>query len=51
MVRNIVGTLVAAGLDELAVSELPELIASGDRERAPRALDPKGLFLVDVKYA
>lgn len=50
MVRNIVGTLVAAGLDEIPVSEIPDIIASGERERAARALDPKGLFLVDVTY-
>ena len=51
MVRNIVGTILDAGLGELEVKELPDIIASGDRERIGRAVDPKGLFLADVKYA
>ena len=51
MVRNLVGTILDAGLGELPVEELPEIIASGNRERIGRAVDPKGLFLADVKYA
>ena len=51
MVRNLVGTMLDAGLGELSAEELPDIIASGDRERIGRAVDPKGLFLADVKYA
>lgn len=51
MVRNLVGTMLGVGLGELAAEEIPDIIASGDRERIGRAVDPKGLFLADVKYA
>lgn len=51
MVRNLVGTMLDVGLGELSAEELPDIIASGDRERIGRAADPKGLFLADVKYA
>lgn len=50
MVRNLVGTILDAGLGELAVADLPDIITSGDRERIGRAVEPKGLFLADVKY-
>ena len=51
MVRNLVGTILDAGLGELAADDIPDIIASGDRERIGRAVEPKGLFLADVKYA
>jgi len=51
MVRNLVGTILDVGLGELSEEEIPDIIASGDRERIGRAVDPKGLFLADVKYA
>lgn len=51
MVRNLVGTILDAGLGELSVEELPDILASGDRERIGRVVEPKGLFLADVKYA
>ena len=51
MVRNLVGTILDAGLGELSPAEIPDIIASGDRERIGRAVEPKGLFLADVKYA
>ncbi len=50
MVRNLVGTILDAGLGELAVKDIPDIIASGERERIGRAVEPKGLFLSDVKY-
>ena len=50
MARNIVGMILAAGLSELETEQIPDIIASGERERAPRAVEPKGLFLADVKY-
>ena len=51
MVRNIVGTILDTGLGLLAPKDLPDIIASGNRERIGRAVDAKGLFLADVKYA
>lgn len=51
MVRNLVGTMLSVGLGELTAEEIPDIIASGDRERIGRAVDPKGLFLADVRYA
>ena len=51
MVRILVGTILDAGLGELTPEDIPEIIASGDREKAGRAVEPKGLFLTDVKYA
>lgn len=50
MVRIIVAIVLAAGLADITPEQIPEMIASGERERAPMALDPKGLFLSDVKY-
>lgn len=50
MVRNLVGTILDAGLGELAAEDISDIIASGDRERIGRAVEPKGLFLADVKY-
>jgi len=51
MVRNLVGTILDAGLGELSPEEIPDIIASGNREKIGRAVEPKGLFLADVKYA
>ena len=51
MVRNLVGTILDVGLGELTAAQIPNIIASGDRERIGRAVEPKGLFLADVKYA
>ncbi|MBO5176894.1 MAG: tRNA pseudouridine(38-40) synthase TruA [Lachnospiraceae bacterium] len=51
MVRNLVGTILDVGLGELTAAQIPDIIASGDRERIGRAVEPKGLFLADVKYA
>ena len=51
MVRNLVGTVLSVGLGELTAEAIPAIIASGNRERIGRVVDPKGLFLADVKYA
>lgn len=50
MARNITAAILAAGLSELLPEQISDSIASGERERLPMALDPKGLFLADVKY-
>ncbi len=50
MARIIVATLIAAGHGELTPSDVEKIVATGDREKAPLAIDPKGLFLADVIY-
>lgn len=50
MVRNIVGTLIAAGAQRLAADEVPALMQSGDRRLCPPPAPPQGLCLLDVKY-
>jgi len=51
MVRLIVGTLVAAGYDELSVDEISNIIASHDRSMLRVAAAPaKGLVLNKVTY-
>jgi tRNA pseudouridine38-40 synthase len=50
MVRNIVGTLVEVGLGRRSASEMPALLASGDRTRAGRTAPPQGLCLEEVFY-
>lgn len=50
MARILIGTILDCGLSELDPAELPEILSSGDRERAGRAVEPKGLFLADVRY-
>ncbi len=51
MVRILVGTILAAGLSEIPADSMPDIIASGDRNRAGEAVDAKGLFLSEVNYA
>jgi tRNA pseudouridine38-40 synthase len=50
MVRNIVGTLVAAGLGRLDPGAVPAIMAARDRRRAVTAAPARGLFLVSVSY-
>ena len=50
MARILIGTILDCGLSELAPETVPDILASGDRERAGRAVEPKGLFLSDVRY-
>ena len=50
MARILIGTVLDCGLGEIDPATIPEILASGDRERAGRAVEPKGLFLADVKY-
>ena len=50
MVRIIAGTLVYCGLGKLAVEDVREILATGDRKRAGKTLSSKGLCLVSVKY-
>lgn len=50
MVRIITGTLVAVGEGRLAATELPEILASRQRERAGVTAPPQGLTLMQVYY-
>ncbi len=50
MVRIITGTLVYVGNGKLTPSDIPEIIASGDRRRAGITAPPEGLALVSTVY-
>jgi len=50
MVRNIVGTLVAVGMNRRQPETLPELLRAADRRLAPATAPPQGLFLMHVQY-
>jgi tRNA pseudouridine38-40 synthase len=50
MVRNIVGTLVHAGLGRMPADSVPSILASRDRRRAGPTAPARGLFLREVKY-
>jgi len=50
MVRNIVGTLVEAGLGKIDVKGFREILESKDRRSAGMKAPSQGLFLVDVFY-
>lgn len=50
MVRTMVGAMVAAGRGRLEPKAIAELLAAGDRARAPAAAPAAGLFLIAVNY-
>ena len=50
MVRIMVGTLYYVGIGKLRADDLPEIILSGDRERAGKTMPPEGLYLKEVRY-
>ena len=50
MVRNIVGTLVAVGLQKIRPEKVQEILSSQDRRCAGSTAPPHGLFLMEVKY-
>lgn len=50
MVRIISGTLVDVGLGKILPDEIPDIIKSGDRQRAGKTLPPQGLYLLKVEY-
>lgn len=50
MVRIIAGTLVDVGLNKIKPEAIPDIINSGNRQRAGKTLPPNGLYLVKVEY-
>lgn len=50
MVRNIVGTLVDAGLGKIDSKDFERILASGDRRQAGIKAPAQGLFLTMVRY-
>jgi len=50
MARNIVGTLIYAGLGKLPPEDIPELIVSCNRKKVPPTAHPEGLYLKKVVY-
>lgn len=50
MVRNIVGTLVSAGLGKISPGDVRDILDSRDRSNACATAPAHGLFLVEVKY-
>jgi len=50
MVRNIMGTIIMAGLCEISVDCFRDIMESKDRQKAGVKAPPGGLYLKDVKY-
>lgn len=50
MVRILVGTLLAVGRGELAPEAVKTILEKGDRSLAGETIEPKGLFLNEVRF-
>ncbi|MCX8081814.1 MAG: tRNA pseudouridine(38-40) synthase TruA [bacterium] len=50
MARNIIGTLIYAGLGKIPPEDIPELITLKDRKKVPPTAPPEGLYLKKVYY-
>lgn len=50
MVRIIVGTLVDVGRGRIEVSEIEQIIRSGERAQAGKTAPPDGLYLISAEY-
>jgi tRNA pseudouridine38-40 synthase len=50
MARNIVGTLVEAGLGRFSADDVKRILKSRDRTRAGKTAPAHGLYLVEVRY-
>ncbi|RLB30404.1 MAG: tRNA pseudouridine(38-40) synthase TruA [Deltaproteobacteria bacterium] len=50
MVRTIMGTIAKAGLGEISVDRVQEILESKDRQQAEAKAPPGGLYLIDVRY-
>ncbi len=50
MVRNIVGTLIHIGREQIDAAEMPAILQSRQRKKAGPTAPPQGLYLVRVMY-
>jgi len=50
MVRNIVGTLIYAGIGKISPSDIEKIIEAKDRKIAPPTVSSSGLYLKKVSY-
>ncbi len=50
MVRNIMGTLVSAGLSKISPNDFKKILQAEDRNAAGMTAPPQGLFLIRVNY-
>ncbi len=50
MVRISAGTLWEVGRGAFSPASIPEILASRDRDKAGKTLEPQGLFLMDIRY-
>lgn len=50
MVRNIMGTLIAAGEDKINKEQIQEILDKKDRKVALKTSNPEGLYLYNVEY-
>ena len=50
MVRIMVGTLYYVGIGKIAADDIPDILASGKRDRAGKTMPPEGLYLKQVVY-
>jgi tRNA pseudouridine38-40 synthase len=50
MVRRIVGTLVAVGLNEIAPKNIPDILSSKDRNHPGYMADACGLYLEKIEF-
>ena len=50
MVRIMVALVISVGTGETPLSQVKEILETGNRDLAPLAIDPKGLFLTEVSY-
>lgn len=50
MVRNIMGTLIAAGEDKINKEQIKEILDKKDRKVALKTSNPEGLYLYNVEY-
>ncbi len=50
MVRNIMGTLVSAGMSKITTEDFRAILKAKDRNLAGQTAPPNGLFLMEVNY-
>ena len=50
MIRNMISLIVAVASDALSAKEAGEIVAAGDRTKAPPTFPARGLFLWKIRY-